>query len=436
MTPFYHAHKVDTNLCRGHMACMRVCPTQAIRVREGKACISKELCVDCGQCIIACPSGAIVPISDLVSEFSSFKYKVVVPSPVLYSQFDPSFHPYVIHLALMQLGFDEVIDVGTSSTALARAMVRCVENNKGRKPLISSFCPSVIRLIQVKYPDLVELIIPLDVPREITAREIRKNLPAKLGLKPEEIGIIYLATCPAKIVSIKQPAEKAESWFDGAISIKDTYSVLRPHVVAIKEEFDESQVPKDFTFGAGWSTTGCITRTAGMENWLAVSGTDHVEQILDDIENSRMRNIDFVEVSAHKLACIGGPYNVENPYIARTNVIKQREKYETLVDLDLEEVDRKFDEGFYHFQDPILPRPTVFFDTDLETSIKRMRERDRVYQNLRQIDCGCCGSPTCLAFAEDFVRGEVKLTDCIFLSDNGGGRQRNEPSEPDREDVP
>jgi hypothetical protein len=206
--------------------------------------------------------------------------------------------------------------------------------------------------------------------------------------------------------------------------------------VAIKEEFNENQVPKDFTFGAGWSTTGCVTRTAGMENWLAVSGTDHVEQILDDIENSRMRNIDFVEVSAHKLACIGGPYNVENPYVARTNFIKQREKYETLVDLDVEDVDRKFDEGFYHFQDPILPRPTVFFDTDLETSIKRMRERDRVYQNLRQIDCGCCGSPTCLAFAEDFVRGEVKLTDCIFFSDNGGGRLKDEPSEPDREDVP
>ena len=45
-----------------------------------------------------------------------------------------------------------------------------------------------------------------------------------------------------------------------------------------------------------------------------------------------------------------------------------------------------------------------------------MRERERVYQKLKQINCGCCGSPTCMAFAEDFVRGEVKLTDCPHLA--------------------
>ena len=421
MAQYYHAHKVDLDKCRGHMTCMRHCPTQAIRVRGGKAHISEELCVDCGSCISVCPSGAIVPITDPVAEISHLRYKVAVPSPVLYSQFESSVHPYIIHLAFKELGFDEVVDVGASSAALARALVKHMKKYQGRLPLISSHCPSMLRLIQVKYPDLVELVVPLDVPREVTAREVRKNLPAKLGLKPEDIGIIYVAPCPAKIVSIKQPAEKARSWFDGAVSIKDVYSVLLPQIVAIKETFDQSLVPKDFAFNAGWATLGGITRAVDMENWLAVSGLDHVMKILDDIENSRLRNVDFVEAMACMLGCIGGAFNVENPYVARTNSIKQRAKYENRITLDDEDIDRKLKEGYYFLENPILPRPTKYFDTDLETSIKRMKERERVYQKLRQTDCGCCGAPTCMAFAEDFVRGEAKLTDCIFLAQKGEG---------------
>ena len=420
MAQYYHAHKVDLEKCRGHMACMRHCPTQAIRVRGGKAVISEELCIDCGTCISVCPSGAIVPITDPVTEISHFRYKVVVPSPVLYSQFESSTHPYIIHLAFKKLGFDEVVDVGTSSAALAQALVKYMKKYRGRLPLISSHCPSVLRLIQVKYPDLVEQIVPLDVPREVSAREIRKNLPAKLGLKPEDIGIIYIAPCPAKIVSINQPAEKAESWFDGVVSIKDVYSILLPQIVAIHEKFDQNQVPKDFSFNAGWATLGGVTRAVEMENWLAVSGLDHVMKILDDIENSRLRNVDFVEAMACMLGCIGGTFTVESPYVARANSIKQRAKYEKRIEVDEEDIDQKLEHGYYFLENPILPRPTTYFDTDLETSIKRMKERERVYQKLRQIDCGCCGAPTCMAFAEDFVRGEVKLTDCIFLAHKGG----------------
>jgi iron only hydrogenase large subunit-like protein len=398
---------------------MRHCPTQAIRVRGAKAVISQELCVDCGTCISVCPAGAIVSDTDTVSDISDFKWKVVVPSPVLYSQFDSNVHPYIIHLAFKRLGFDQVVDVSASSAALARTMVKHMEKYRGRLPLISSHCPSMLRLIQVKYPDLVELVVPLDVPREVTAREIRKKLPAKLGLKPEEVGIIYVAPCPAKIVSIKQPVEKTRTWFDGVVSIKDVYSVLLPHVVAIKETFDPSQVPDDFAFNAGWATLGGITRAVQMENWLAVSGLDHVMRILDDIENSRLRNVDFVEALACMLGCIGGSLNVENPYVARTNSIKQRFKYEDPIKVDDQEIERKLRQRHYFLENPVLPRPTKYFDTDLETSIKRMKERKRVYQKLRQTDCGCCGAPTCMAFAEDFVRGEAKLTDCIFLAQKG-----------------
>ncbi len=420
MAQYYHAHKIVLEKCRGHMACMRRCPTQAIRVRGGKAFISEELCVDCGTCMSACTAGAIVSVTDSVGELSNFKYKVVVPSSALYSQFDSSLHPYIIHLAFRQLGFDAVVDLGQSCAAWARAMIKFLKEYRGRLPLISSDCPSMLRLIQVRYPDLVDLIVPLDVPREVTAREIKRRWPSKLGLKSEDIGILHVVPCPSRIVSIKQPAEKARSWFDAAVSIKDVYSVLLPHIAAIKENFDESMVPKDFNFAIGWAALGGITRSVPMENWLAVSGLDHVMKILDDIENSRLRNVDFVEARACMQGCVGGSFNVENPYVARTNSIKQRAKYNTPPKFDDDEINQKLEEGYFFLENAVLPRPTKYFDTDLETSIKRMKEKERVYQKLRQTDCGCCGAPTCMAFAEDFARGEANLTDCIFLSNLGG----------------
>ncbi len=420
MAQYYHAHKVVLEKCRGHMACMRRCPTQAIRIRRGKAVISEDLCVDCGSCMSACTAGAIVPATDPIGELSHFKYKVVVPSSVLYSQFDSSLHPYIIHLAFKKLGFDAVVDVGPSCAAWSRAMIKFLKDYRGRLPLISSDCPSMVRLIQVRYPDLVDLVIPLDVPREVTAREIKRTLPSKLGLKPDDIGIIHVVPCPSRIVSIKQPAEKARSWFDGAASIKDVYSVLLPHIAEIKEKFHESMVPKDFNFIIGWAGLGGITRSVPMENWLAVSGLDHVMKIFDDIENSRLRNVDFIEARTCMQGCVGGSLNVENPYVARTNSIKQAAKYNTALRFDDNEIDQKLEEGFFFLENAIPPRATKYFDTDLETSIKRMKEKERVYQKLHQVDCGCCGAPTCMAFAEDFARGEAKLTDCIFLSNLGG----------------
>ncbi|HBZ01635.1 MAG TPA: hypothetical protein DEO84_09990 [candidate division Zixibacteria bacterium] len=398
------------------MACMRHCPAQAIRIKNNKAVIAEEICVDCGACLSNCLSNAIVPITELVSEISHCKYKVVVPSSALYSQFESSIHPFIIHQAFKKLGFDEVVDVSLTDDMLSRAYVIYMNRNRDQIPLISSNCPSIIRLIQVKYPDLVELIVPLNVPREITAKEVRINLQKKLGLKPEDIGIIYVSPCPAKIVSIKQPAEKAQSAFDGAVSIKEVCSALIPQVVALREVFDPADVPPDFHFSAGWAVLGSMTRGGQMQSWISVSGMDHVMKILDDIENSRLRNVEFVEALSCMMGCVGGTFNVENPYVARCNSIRQGSKYDSGSKISDAEIEKQLDDGTFDLESPVLPRPTKYFDTDLETSIKRMREKERVYQKLRQIDCGCCGAPTCMAFAEDFARGETKLTDCIFLA--------------------
>ena len=74
---YIHAIQINTDECVGCSHCMRVCPTQAIRIIDGNARISPERCVDCGECFRVCPQGAIYVKDD--SLFTDFeKIKVLI----------------------------------------------------------------------------------------------------------------------------------------------------------------------------------------------------------------------------------------------------------------------------------------------------------------------------------------------------------------------
>jgi len=111
MEKYYHPIEFVDVRCDGRMKCMRSCPTAAIRMRDGKARMIEELCVDCGDCINVCPSGAIVPLTDPFTRSLDFKYKVALPSPVLYSQFRPEVDPRKVMMGLKRIGFDYVRDL-------------------------------------------------------------------------------------------------------------------------------------------------------------------------------------------------------------------------------------------------------------------------------------------------------------------------------------
>ena len=173
---YYHAHEVNREVCDGRMKCLRACPTDAIRIKGGKAHFISELCVDCGECITACPHGAFVPLADtLEGTPRKGKLRVAIPSPVLYSQFPSEVSPRRVLRGLLQIGFDHVFDVAKACDWATLATRSYLKEHTGRWPIISSFCPAVVRLIQVKYPELTGNILPLQAPREMTAREAKRK---------------------------------------------------------------------------------------------------------------------------------------------------------------------------------------------------------------------------------------------------------------------
>ncbi|MFW6160652.1 MAG: [Fe-Fe] hydrogenase large subunit C-terminal domain-containing protein [Acidobacteriota bacterium] len=418
MTEYFHTIRIDTEKCRGRMSCMRVCPTQAIRVRGGKAHILEDKCIDCGECITACPSNAIVPLTDPVGELTRFRYTVAVPSPALYAQFGQEILPGKILRGLRRLGFDDAYDLAFTCGEVSLAIQEYLRENKGPRPIISNVCPTVVRLIQVKYPSLVQHVTPIDIPRELAGREIKKKKSSQLGLKEKEIGAFYITPCPVKMISIKQPAEKGKSHLDGAIAVSDIYGPLLSAMENMDKKDEGDSLEKICILGLGWAIAGGIRRTLKLKNSLAVSGIAEITKVFEDIERGKLSHIDFIEAYSCPQGCVGGSLTVENLYISYNKILQLLETLElekVKACPDIVSIRKRYREGSFFIEGELKPRPLKPLYDDLSLAIQKKKKKDEIYEKLPKIDCGACGSPSCPIFAEDLVRGEAELTDCFAM---------------------
>jgi len=412
---FIHSHIILNEKCKGRTKCIKSCPTQALRYRNNKVVFFDDLCVDCGECINVCPENVFIPVVDEISDFEKFEYKIAIPSLVLYSQFNADVHPLMIHETLKNVGFDEIVDISPSINVLSYTLSEYIKKKTDGKPIIGSFCPSVIRLIQVNYPNLMELISPFDVTREITAKEAKKRISEEKGISIDKIGAIYLTPCPAKVVSIKQPAEKETSWINGAISISDIYKIIHPEILKMKTQSPPKKYDGYFFYAKG-GMLNQVLQHFDSEKCLSVMGIDNIKMILDDIEDSKLVNIDYLEAYTCAQGCLGGAFCVENPYISRHNSHILRKNFGTALPINKKVIDEKYKQGHYFMENKLMPRKTRVLSTDLVTSIKRMKQKERILSKLPKKDCGLCGAPSCETFAQDCSLGEADLSDCIFLN--------------------
>jgi iron only hydrogenase large subunit-like protein len=412
---YFHSHIILNEKCTGRMRCLKACPTKAIRLRHNKINYFDDLCVDCGACINMCPENVYVPVIDEISDFDKYKFKIAIPSTILYTQFGQNIHPEIIHQALKNIGFDAVADVSQKSHELSFVIAEHLKNNQIAKPIFSSFCPSLIRLIQVSYPNLIELISILDVPREITAKEAKKKYSELYNIDIAKIGAIHITPCPAVVVSIKQPAEKEKSWIDGAIAIKDIYNLILPEIMMLKQNQRSEEHDEYFYYGKEHGMMGYVPLYLNAERCMSVVGIENIKMVLNDIEDSKLRNVDYIEAFTCTQGCNSGAFCVENPYISRHNSFLLEKRFGIPIDFNKEEVLKKYSEKYYFIEHQVRPRTIRSFDSDLATSIKRMKQKERIYQKLPKKDCALCGAPTCETFAQDCACGDADLSDCVFF---------------------
>jgi hypothetical protein len=271
-----------------------------------------------------------------------------------------------------------------------------------------------VRLVQIKYPELVDQLLPMLSPREVAAREAKLKASADTGLPADRIHAVYITPCPAKMVSIVDHPGMEASYIDSAIGISDLFPLLAPVVREVQT--GGAKVPETETAaGLGWAFSIGLPSTLPAENTLSVWGLPNVLRILDDIDKGKLHRYTFVECHACFEGCVSGALTVENPYVARARALRLQQSLPKRDLLATAELRARHDRGEFRTTAPFAVRPPRPLGRDIVAAITKMQERDRIAAQLPGIDCGACGAPTCTTFAEDVVIGEAVQSDCLFV---------------------
>ena len=321
MDRFFHSVTLDKDKCLGCTNCIKRCPTEAIRVREGKAQIISERCIDCGECIRVCPHHAKKARYDHLSVLEGWKYKIAIPAPALFGQFNNLDDIDIVLTGLKQMGFDDVYEVSRGAELVSDATRKLMADGRLPKPVISSACPAVVRLIRVRFPDLCDHVLNLNAPMEVSAMMAKRAASERTGIPIEEIGAFFITPCPAKVTDIKMPIGTEGSWCDGAIAISEVFPLLSHRMDKLETV---EPIGQSGLIGVSWAGSGGESAALLNEKYLAADGIENVIRVLEELEDERIRELDFVELNACSGGCVGGVLCVENGYVAKARLQRLR----------------------------------------------------------------------------------------------------------------
>lgn len=406
---FFHSVRLDAEKCKGCTNCIKRCPTGAIRVRQGKAYIISERCIDCGECIRICPHHAKYAEKYSFNEILDYKYRIALPAPTLYGQFNNLDDVDYVLNGLLRLGFDDVFEVSVGAELVSEATRLYMKRDDIVRPVISSACPAIVRLIRVRFPNLIPNVLEFNAPMEEAARLARVRAKEKTGLSDEDIGVFFISPCTAKITAIKQPICNHGSAVSGVFGIKDIYPVLLGQM----DKLDDLQPYRESgLMGVGWASSGGESAALLRDRYLAADGIENVIQVLEELEDEKLNDLDFIELNACAGGCVGGPLTVENPYVAKARLQNLRKYLPVSCNhLQEEEIPPEM-----RWDMPLKPINILKLDDDIRVAMQKMQKLNEIEAMLPGLDCGTCGAPSCRDLAEDIVRGKGSIEDCVFFT--------------------
>lgn len=410
MNTYEHSVYLDQSKCNGCTTCLKHCPTEAIRIKNNHAVINQERCIDCGECVRVCPHSAKKVKCSKLSAMDKFKWKIALPAPTLYGQFDNLDDVDYVLDGLLKIGFDDVFEVSAAAelvTAYTRAYLK---NKEVKKPVLSSACPVVLRLIGLRFPSLKDNIIKMLPPMEVAAalaRDRAKELHPEL--LDEEIGVCFISPCPGKVSYVKNGFADYKSKVDLVVSVSDIYFKL---ISVMKYGSEVKSLSSSGVIGIGWASSGGEATAIFNDNYLAADGIDNVIKVLDQVENGNIPPLDFIELNACTGGCVGGVMTIQNPFIAKARLRSLR-RYLPVSQNFLSKDDEQLPDKVMFENLPVY-KPISRLSDSIVESMRMMGEIQRLREELPCIDCGSCGAPNCRAFAEDVVKQQAKLEDCLI----------------------
>ncbi len=412
MNHYEHSVSLDLSRCTGCTTCLKHCPTEAIRIQEGHAEINPGRCIDCGICIRICPGKAKKATYSRLEKVLTRKYKIALPAPTLYGQFEDMDNVDYVLQGLLDIGFDDVFEVSYAAE-LVSAYTRLYLKTAGiAKPVISSACPVVLRLISLRYPTLKDHIMQMLPPMEVAARMARERaMKAHPELSREDICVCFISPCPAKVSYVRNGFGDYQSEVDEVLSISDVYFSL---INVMRRGREPASLSESGKIGISWASSGGEASALFNDKYLAADGIENVNRVLEQLDNGNISGLEFIELNACPGGCVGGAMTVENPFVAKARLQTLR-RYMPVSLANLPDGERDFIPQNYLFDKLPNYMPIQRLSENFGESLRMMAEIQKLHETLPGIDCGACGAPNCRAFAEDVIRGHAEVGGCTIL---------------------
>ena len=391
--------------CKSCYACVRNCPTKAIRVRENLAEVIKERCIDCGVCIQICVVKAKQAESDmgLVWQLLGERQPVIALLSAPFPAAFPEFHPGQLVTALKKLGFSEVMEDAFGVELICREYTRLLAEDKG-KTFLSSTCPVVVSYVEKYYPQLIGNLAPIVSPMIATGRVVKwqYNPQAK---------VVFIGPCVAKI------AEARDEKVTGVIDAVLTFAELK-EMFAAKEISPESEEVGQFSgpkpnIGRLFAISGGLLKAAGLYDDILTNeiinacGRDYSPHILREFAEgnitAKLINLCFCE------GCVDGPV-IDNDL----SVFKRRELVASYTASQADPAQTERDIKDYAGIDLsrkftnrgiALPTPS---EEDIQKVLEVIGRVDADYR----MNCGACGYSGCRELAIAVCQGLAEPTMC------------------------
>jgi hypothetical protein len=261
------------------------------------------------------------------------------------------------------------------------------------------------------------------------AREVRERVLPEYAARGEKAVLYYINPCPTLAEPPPEPELTPPLQAEAGIGINEIYPALKSRVdrILAADTLPFSGSPFEFeTCSSGNAALGAMTggEIDGMdvERTLAVHGLEETVAYLHKIEMGRLNDVEYIEFRTCHEGCLGGVLTAVDKYVAKRNVQGMVREYGLGSRLPRETILRLYEKGRFRPDQSPARLTRIFGTRKPPLSLTDLNRLEKLLEIIEGRDCGACGAPDCRALAEDVVRGEAALEDCIWL--HAGSRRR------------
>ena len=389
--------------CKNCYKCVKVCPVKSIKVENEQAKIIDRSCILCGTCLEECPQNAKTLSSslDLVKGFIKKGEQVILSiAPSYYGSFAFD-NACKFAGAVKKLGFYGVAETSEGAAYVTAEYHRLVKENK-MKNIITTCCPSVNRLIETYYPDLVDQMAPVVSPMIAHGRLLKQGYG-------HNIRVVFAGPCIAKIDEAADLRHNNE--IDAVLTFEDLQHWFEEEHIQINETEPVSFLNSSSKILRMYPVTDGILaslRAKGdIGDWklLSVSGSAECIDLCKSLERGELEHC-FIEVNMCKDSCVNGPASVRDS-VSRFATKLKIEKYAHEDGVEYPPLPESIPMGM-KFVDR-----SVKEDIPDEATIRSILAKIGKESPEQELNCGSCGYPSCREKAIAVYQNKAELTMCV-----------------------